>query len=119
MIKAKTGNARELLTSQELAVVVFTHGLHFCIHSNGSGDTGNWAIDPQSLDQVDKVIIYLRDERRGTNRLFMGNYAGLEDCPEKGRYRIRFSRLREVGTTSRPWFEFADGSQNPISIVEG
>jgi len=115
----KVEKARDLLAGQEMAVVVFTHGLHFCLHSNGTGDIGNWAINPEMVECVDKVIVYLRDDQRRINKVFIGNYAGLKASPDKGRYLICFSRLREIGLTDRNWFDFADGNLNPISFMEG
>jgi len=110
--------AKDLLRKQEVAIVVFTHGLHFYYDTNGNGETGNWVVDPEMVDEVDKVIVYLRDDQNGMNRIFIGNYAGIRHSPEKDRYIIRFSKLDEVGTDDN-WFEFAEGSQNPINYVAG
>lgn len=115
----KVTKANDLLKKLELAVVVFTHGLHFYFDKSGNGETGNWVVDPEMVDEVDKVIVYLRDDQNRLNKIFIGNYSGIKHSPEKDRYIIRFSKLNEVGTTDGNWFEFADGSQNPIIYVEG
>ena len=109
--------AKDLIKGDELAVVVFTKGIHFTYDTLGNGETGNWVVDKEVLEDVDKVIIYLRDEDKGTNRIFQGNYSGVRKSPEENRHTIRFSRLTEVGTTSSNWNEFADSGQNPVSYV--
>lgn len=111
--------AKDLLNKFEVAVVIFTHGQLLHYDRNGNGQTGNWVIDPDMLDDVDKVIVYLRDDQNEKNMIFIGNYSGNKMSPERGRYIIRFSKLAEVGITDANWFEFADGSQNPVCYVAG
>ncbi len=109
--------AKDLVKTDQLAVVIFTKGPHFVHDALGNGETGNWVVDENVIDKVDKVIVYLRDEKAGTNRIFLGNYSGLRKSPEANRHTIRFSRLTEVGTTSSNWNDFADSGQNPVSYV--
>jgi hypothetical protein len=91
--------ASEVLEKNQEAVVLFTHGPHFSYDPTGNGETGKWVLDPENVENVDKVIIYLRQADKNENRIFLGNYAGIRKSDMPGRYMIRFSKLEEVGTT--------------------
>lgn len=110
-------SARELVKSNELAVIVFTKGNLFSYDALGNGETGNWVVSKEILDQVNKVIVYMRDQNSGVNRIFLGTYAGYRQSPEANRQVIRFCRLTEIGTTISNWNEFANSGQNPVSYV--
>jgi hypothetical protein len=71
------------------------------------------------VDEVDKVIIYLRRENEMANRIFLGNNEGIRKSGIPGRHIIRFSVLKEVGTTESNWLDFANSGQNPVSYVIG
>lgn len=109
--------SNEVIKKNEKAIVIFTRGPHFTYDSLGSGTTGNWVVDPESVDEVDKVIIYLRRENELMNRIYLGNYEGMRKSDIPGRHIIRFSALKEVGTTESNWPEFASSGQNPVSYV--
>jgi hypothetical protein len=109
--------ASDVISKNEEAVVVFTHGRHFFYDPSGSGSTGNWVVDRENLEYVDKVIIYLRQDGESINRIYLGNYAGNRKSPEPGRTTIRFSKLQEVCTTESTWFEFASNGQNPVVYI--
>jgi hypothetical protein len=109
--------ASEVISINQEAVVLFTHGDKFMCDSLGNGMTGNWVVDPEMLEKVDKVIIYLRRDDEDVNRIFFGNYAGTRKSDEPHRYTIRFNSLKEVGTTEANWLDFAGGGQNPVSYV--
>jgi len=94
-------------------------GEHFVFDALGNGSTGKWVVDPENVEAIDKVIIYLRRNDEALNRIFLGNYAGLRRADLPKRYIIRFSKLQEVGTTDVNWPEFANSSQNPVSYVMG
>ena len=111
--------ANEILSRNELAILVFTRDDKFHYNSLGSGTTGNWKIDREKLDEVEKVIIYLRRPDETINRIFLGNYAGWRNSEEQERYIIRFTNLKEVGTTESNWLAFADFGQTPIGFVNG
>lgn len=111
--------ASEVLAPRQSAIVVFTHGEHFSFDSLGNGSTGKWVVDPENVEEVDKVIVYLRRDEEMLNRIFVGNYAGLRQSDLPKRHIIRFSKLQEVGTTDVNWPEFANSGQNPISYVMG
>jgi hypothetical protein len=49
--------------------------------------------------------------------VLVGNYAGIRKSDLPGRYMIRFSALKEVGTTESNWPEFSKSGQNPVSYV--
>ena len=109
--------AKDLVKDNDLAVVVFTKGTDFYYDAIGSGETGNWVVDPEVLENVNRVIIYLRDEKDKLNRIFLGNYAGCRKSPIANRHIIRFSKLTEVGITNSNWKDFANSGQNPVSYV--
>jgi len=111
--------AQEVIGQNQSAVVIFTRGEHFSFDALGNGSTGKWVLDPETVEEVEKVIIYLRRENETTNRIFLGNYAGLRPASIPKRHIIRFNRLQEVGTTNANWMEFASAGQNPVSYVYG
>lgn len=110
-------HASEVIKKNQEAIVLFTHGEHFSYDSVGNGLTGKWVVDPDVVENVDKVIVYLRQNDETVNKIFLGNYAGIRksDLPE--RYMIRFSALKEVGTSESNWPDFANSGQNPVSYV--
>jgi len=59
-----------------------------------------------SLDKMDKVIIYKRDDLTGNNHIFMGNYGVWKQSSEPRRKIIQFSKLKELGQTSSNWMDF-------------
>jgi len=110
-------HASEVIEKNQGAIIVFTAGEKFFYDPSGNGYTGNWVIDPEMAEEVDKVIVYLRKKEESVNRIFLGNFAGTRRSNEPGRHEIRFSRLKEVGTTESNWPVFASGGQNPVSYV--
>jgi len=109
--------ASDVISINQQAVVLFTRGEKFICDSLGNGMTGNWVVDPEMLEDVDKVIIYLRRVDDDVNRIFFGNYAGTRKSDEPRRCTIRFNSLKEVGITEANWLDFAGGGQNPVSYV--
>ena len=109
--------AEDIIQEGEVAVVIFTHGIHFEYDAAWNGQTGKWVISPERLEEVDKVIVYLRPEGQSENRIFMGNYSGYKKSNLERRYIILFSGLKEIGTTNSNWFDFGNRSQTPICIV--
>lgn len=110
-------HCKDALKKNQEAVVVFTHGKHFEYDPGGNGFTGNWAVDPKVVEEVEKVIIYFREEGETLNRIFLGNYAGVRKSEIPVRYIIRFSGLKEVGTTGSKWPDFASSGQTPVGNV--
>jgi hypothetical protein len=109
--------ASEVIEKNQEGIIVFTAGEKFFCDPSGNGYTGNWVIDPEMAEEVDKVIVYLRKKYEIVNRIFLGNYAGTRRSNESGRHEIRFSRLMEVGTTESNWPDFTSGGQNPVSYI--
>jgi hypothetical protein len=109
--------AIEVIEKNQEAIVLFTHGEHFLYDLVGNGQSGKWVLDPENAENVDKVIIYLRRNDEPMNRIFLGNYAGIRKSDLPGRYVVRFSALKEVGTTESSWLDFAKGGQNPVSYI--
>jgi len=115
----KFKQASEVLQPGQTAVVVFTHGEHFSFDVAGNGSSGKWVLDPETVKEVDKVIIYLRRDYENVNRIFLGNFAGLRASNLPDRYVIRFTGLKEVGAAEANWPNFASAGQNPVSYVNG
>ncbi len=69
--------ANEIIEKNQEAVILFTHGPHFSYDPAGNGETGKSVVDPDNVENVDKVIVYLRREDENVNRIFRGNYAGI------------------------------------------
>ena len=113
----KFAKANEVLPKHEQAVCVFTRDDKFNYDSLGNGTTGNWKVDREELDEVKKVIIYLRRPGEDINRIFLGDYAGWRNSEEQDRYIIRFTHLKEMGTTQSTWVEFAGFAQTPVGFV--
>ena len=110
--------ASELVSPGEKAIVIFTRGDHFVRDGQGNGHTGNWVAGEKSLEQLDKVIIYLRKEETGINQVYAGEYAGWAESPEPGRKLIHFTGLRYAGQTATNWVEFGgDRSGRPVFYI--
>jgi len=109
--------ADELITFKEKAFVVFTRGKYFERDGSGNGQTGNWVAGAKSLAEIDKVIIYWKDELVGRNKVYIANYRDWFESPEEGRKVLRFSGLQEKGSTSSNWFEFGGNAWSPTFYI--
>lgn len=109
--------AKDVVPQGQRAVVVFTRGGKLGFDDGGYGGTGDWKINLTRLEQVDKVIIYLREKGQIGGRIFMGNYVGYAPSPQPDRYIIYFSHLKPVGETTSTWTEFGSFGQNPVGFV--
>lgn len=107
--------AKTLLKPGETALVVFTKGPRFEFRSNGSGETGNWKIDPRR--SFSKVIIYRRRPEQRGNEIYIADYVGMSLSDERGRYRVHFVNGRLVNETKSNWIDFAEGSSNPVRYI--
>ena len=115
----KFKQASEVIQPNQSAVIVFTHGENFSYDVGGKGSTGKWVLDPETVEQVDKVIIYVRRDYENVNRIFLGTYAGIRPSDIPNRYVIRFTGLKEVGNAEANWPNFASAGKNPVSYVYG
>jgi|GEM_PF-1090745 hypothetical protein len=109
--------AHEVLPGGQKAVVVFTRGEKLGYDDGGYGGTGNWKTTLAKLEQVEKVIIYLREKGQSGGRIFVGNYISHAPSPEPERVIIYFSHLKEIGSTSSTWPEFGSSGQNPVGFL--
>ena len=109
--------AKDILEKNQEAVIVFTHGKYFEYDPGGNGFTENWVVDPKVVKKVEKVIVYFREEGEIVNRVYLGNFAGLRKSEIPGRFIIRFSGLKEVGTTGSIWPDFASSGQTSVGYV--
>ncbi|HLO89335.1 MAG TPA: HNH endonuclease [Nostocaceae cyanobacterium] len=107
--------ARDFLQPGENIIVIFTDGTRFELGNDNTGITGDWTIDPSRL--INRVIIYLRDSQENTNKLYIANHNGVEFVQERERYKIKLAHVQYVGKTDLNWYEFAEGSQNPIRYI--
>jgi len=115
--KSNIREASELVKPGEIALVVFTRGMHFYHDDAGNGQTGHWVAGANTLTGVDKVIIYRRDQTTGVNRIYIANFLDWIDSPEEGRKILRFSGLQDKGLTSSNWFEFGGNAFKPTFYV--
>lgn len=116
--QAKTYNkASDVISKNESAVVLFTRGSHFIFDSIGNGESGKWVLNPDQLETIDRVIIYLRDDEKEVNKIFLANYSGYRKSDDSRRIYVRFSKIHEVGIAGVNWVDFAESGQNPVSYV--
>ena len=111
--------ASDVISSSQSAVIIFTHGEGLSIDPAGNGETGDWVLDPDNVEEVDRVIIYLRRETETVNRIYLGRYTGIRPSELPRRYILRFASLKEVGTTDANWLAFAGAGQNPVAYLNG
>ena len=109
--------AKDVVPAGQRAVVVFTRGEKLGFDDQGYGGTGNWKINPTKLEEIDNVVIYLREEGQTGGRIFVGSYVGCSPSPEEGRYIIYFHKLKEVGSTTSNWPNFGTYGQTPVTFV--
>lgn len=112
--------ARELLKSGEFAIVIFTDRRDFKRNRDGSGQTGNWVIDPKRT--FEKVIIYRRDKLSGKNEVYVATPVDVvgptrSTKSKQHRHAINLSSVKLEGTTSEKWFSFAQTGPNPIRYL--
>ncbi|MFM7791788.1 MAG: HNH endonuclease, partial [Microcystis panniformis] len=87
--------ARDFIKPNEKVVVIFTEGKHFVLHDDNTGSTGQWKIDPNR--EVDRIILYHRDDENNANNLYIANHAGAEPADREGRYDIRLTHVQYIG----------------------
>jgi hypothetical protein len=117
---ADINRAADLLDPGESAIALFTKGLRLVeINSDGSGSSGNWVTNPGHHETPNKVIIYDRVLGRIPleSHIYLGDYVGAANSPERGRLVIRFQNLTQVGTTNQNWSHFADAGANPVRYL--
>ena len=107
--------AKELISENETAIVVFTKGDNFIINDDQCGSTGFWKINPQR--QFDKVIIYKRDSKNRTNEIYIANPIRVIPSPVDGRYIIELSSITLQDITDINWLEFTGSGANPIRYI--
>ena len=69
----------DVLPSTGTALAVFTRGMHLQIEADGTGQSGNWRIDPNR--EFDYLIIYERDEDEmgsASNKVYVAEPVGIE-----------------------------------------
>jgi len=109
--------AKDVLPRGEKAVVVFTRGEKLGYDDEGYGGTGNWKTTLAKLEQVEKVIIYLREKGQSGGQIYVGNYVGYAPSPEADRVIIYFSHLKEIGSTISNWPDFGSSGKNPVGFL--
>ena len=106
--------ALDLLQPGETAIVLFTRGDNLRIQSDGTGESGNWKMNPDC--DFNKVIIYLR--KKDKNQIYIGTFSDIVDSREKGRYIVKFINVELRGETKDDWLEFGAQSQSPVQYIE-
>lgn len=106
-------HASELLKRGESAIVLFTDGNKLQIHSDGSGQTGNWKVD--RTRSFGRVIIYKRSPQQ--NVVYTADRSGITDSDEEGRSVVHFVNAEPAGITDKNWYDFADANANPVRYL--
>ena len=109
--------ANELVNPGERAFVVFTRDMHFEFDNNGKGLRGQWVASANTIERIDKVIVYVKNPVSGENQIYMGRYSHWSESPEEGRKNIHFTELEFKGTTNSSWFEFGGNAWSPTFYV--
>jgi|LSQX01.3.fsa_nt_gb hypothetical protein len=108
----------DVISTDQRAVVVFSRGGKFSFDSHGSGETGNWKVNPSKLKKIEKVLVYLRKpEEKSEGRIYIGDYKGYKLSEQKGRLIITFSKLEEVCQTQSKWNKFAKTGPSPVRYI--
>lgn len=107
--------AIDVLNPGETALVLFTRGELFIHRSDGTGETGNWRIDPTRIS--DRVIIYRRTQGGDGAEVFISHHAGWRPSTEEGRWVIALTKISLLGTTHLDWGRFADAGTNPVRYI--
>ncbi len=107
----------DVIPRNERAVIVFSRGDKFEFDGKGSGETGNWIIDPERLKRIEKVVVYLRKPNESGGRVFVGNFTGSVPSDQTGRHVITFSRLEEICRTKSNWSKFAKTGSSPVRYI--
>ena len=107
----------DVISTNKRAVIVFSTGDKFRFNSKGSGETGNWIVDPERLKKIEKVVVYLRKPKESGGRVFIGDYTGFVPSEQTGRHIISFSKLEEVCHTKSNWNKFANTGPSPVRYI--
>ena len=107
----------DVILFDQKAVAVFSMGGKFCFDSHGSGETGNWKVNPSKLKNIEKVLVYLRKPGESGGRIYIGDYMGYKLSEQKGRMIIIFSKLEEVCQTQSKWNKFAKTGSSPVRYI--
>lgn len=111
--------AKNTLSKNETAVMIFTDGRNLVINDDGTGESGVWVVKKDLF--VDKVIIYLRNKSKNSNEIFVGDFRHLEKSNLKGyerRFRILFNNLEYKGTTDENWNGFTETKRGAVSPIK-
>jgi len=109
--------ADELVSPGEKAFVVFTRDMHFEYDNSGKGFTGYWVAGTNSIERIDKVIIYVKNLITGNNEIYSGKYSHWTKSPEEGRKNIWFTDLEFKGLTDSSWFDFGGNGWSPTFYI--
>lgn len=97
-------NAHDFVNEGESALVIYTES--DLIQDDGSGLTGPLTVNIHL--EVDKLIIYRRDEDAGL--VYLAEFAGFEEAEGADGFRARFSDAEWIGETDATWFTFSGRS---------
>ena len=107
----------DAILPNQRAIVVISRGDKFTFDNYGTGETGNWLVDPNKIKMIEKVLVYLRKPGESGGRIYIGEYTGYRPSDEKGRTIITFSKLIEVCQTKSNWYKFAQTGPNPVRFI--
>jgi len=113
----KITKAIDIISANQIAVVLFTKGDKFSYDERGDGETGNWKINTGRLKKINMLIIYLRRPQESGGRIFMAKIVGSKQSSQSGRQVIQFTNLEEVGMTKSNWSKFAETGPSPVRYL--
>ncbi len=106
--------AEDVLAPGETALVVKTDGRFFDLAPDGSGSLGFWKL--RDAIKVDRFVIH-RAVKDRPYAILAGDFAGQEpslDPKYRGKFRVKFSNLEQVGIAQNSWERFAHAGRNSI-----
>lgn len=109
--------AAALLPEKISAAVIYTTGTNLTFRPDGTGSISRVKMDKKA--GIKKVVIYRRNKSgsKVTNTVYLGDVSEIGNADENGRRVISLNRVSEVGSTASNWFQFAEGTSNPVRYI--
>lgn len=111
--------AKEIINSNETAIMIFTDGRNLNINNDETGTSGVWRINKKTT--VDKVVVYCRNKTLNKNEIYLGDFTRLLPSNEKdlpNRSVVQFTGMKFVGYTGSNWNEFTNTKQGSVSPIK-
>ena len=115
--------ASGLISAGEMAVVIMTDGHLFIQNTDNTGESGNWRINKNRTQRLNKVIIFIQKNNSDVREIFIADYLGIHSPMPSDQYktigRVVFDliNIREVGFTTENWSRFAETGSYPVRYL--